>query len=239
MKSDTQKNNPILNKLTAVLFLSVAVFFIAQGCSEKSDKAKEIGATEQSDNSYYSWIEGLFQEITIDQFYVFSSFDFDNENFKFKGQRMTGEQLISFPEECWNPSTERTIYSACYKFKIDEFKMGLIIRAPGEYEQTSIQLALFDLKKDRVIDIVYLADVFGDAGETLNYSSYLFKNEKDNIQLLKYSHTSFQEIDGPEFTEDHSYHLLDVSSNWMDTISADSSYLMSKYPKMINQLTSL
>ncbi|NRA11125.1 MAG: hypothetical protein HRT57_04115, partial [Crocinitomicaceae bacterium] len=64
-------------------------------------------------------------------------------------------------------------YAACYKFKIDDNRVGLIIRCPGEYSSTAIQLALYDLGKDRVTRTIYLSDVFGDAGETLNYSSFL------------------------------------------------------------------
>ena len=227
--------NPISIKFSTVLFLA-AVLFSALGCSEKAEK--EIVKPEKFD-THYSWIQDSFEEIKIDRLYIFSSWVANSDNYKFKGKVLNGEQLMAFPEKCWNPSTEKTIYSACYKFKIDESRTGLIIRSPGKDNQTLIQLALFHHNFDRVIRIVDLADVYTNVGEKLSSSSFLFEDENGDIQLLKYTHKSIKEADNTFYTNNDSYHLLHVSKNWMDTISIDSSYIISKHPNMVLQLTGL
>jgi hypothetical protein len=227
-----------LIKLSTALFLGAVLFSIA-GCSNKAS-AKKKQKIEHSENeeSNYSKLAGEFEDIDLGQLHIFSSYDFNSTNFKFKGN-LLNEARIFLPDEFMDEYNINKEFAACYEFKIDETHVGLIIRCPGEYSSTAIQLAIFDLDLDRVTKTIYLSDVFGDAGEVMNYSSYLFKDENEDVQLLKYSFNSYQEIDDTVYSENHSYGLFDISYKWMDTISLDSSYLATKYPKMIKQLTSL
>jgi len=55
-------------------------------------------------------------------------------------------------------------YFACYQIRITDDKTGLIIRRPSQYDETAIDLYLWDLKLNRVTGIFNLTDAFGDEG---------------------------------------------------------------------------
>lgn len=127
---------------------------------------------------------------------------------------------------------------ACCRFDIDENRLGLIARTPSEYESSSIQLFFFDKQKDRFLpDYIQLGETFGDAGDAFIKTSWLFKNDKNQVQSLVYSYSSYNhEVEDPEdhtLDEWKEYALLDFSRLKTDTLSTNEHELTKRFQRIL------
>ncbi|MFX7198022.1 hypothetical protein ABTI40_19625, partial [Acinetobacter baumannii] len=62
------------------------------------------------------------------------------KNYKYKGTQLDSNDAVLFPAEISKRHfSDPPGLFACFRFKIDSFKTGLIARTPSEYYPTSIK----------------------------------------------------------------------------------------------------
>lgn len=83
-------------------------------------------------------------------------------------------------------SVKRGTYSlyACYKIPITQSLVGLITRTPSQYEESSIDLFLWDTTLHKIVGSFQLADEFGDEGWYFEKESWLFPDAPDKMQIV-------------------------------------------------------
>jgi len=115
----------------------------------------------------------------------------DVNSYKYKGQQLDSTDAILFP-----PNIAKAHFNdppglfACFKFRIDSTKIGLIARTPSEYYPTSIKLFIYRPDVDTLEENSELAESIGDAGAARNIDSWLFKDSNKNIQIFTWIHDS-------------------------------------------------
>lgn len=204
-------------------------------CNEKPAVTipQKTKKTLQKESKYLGLLQ-KFEPISIDTLKVFSSYDFDN----FKGQAIDNIDVALFPKEIAdNYSTDSPNLFACYKFPLDATRIGLIARTPGEYDSTSIKLFVYDSAKDTLSNFIELADIFGDAGDAMEKTSWLFKNDHQKIQAIiwvqqSYDH-SVEDINDTIVESWENHYLIDLSKIKFDTMNRNSEELAKKFKKIL------
>ena len=64
-------------------------------------------------------------------------------------------------------------FYACYRFALNDTTCALVTREPSLYEESNIQLSVFDAKHARCLRRMQLADGLGDAGATFQKFSFI------------------------------------------------------------------
>jgi len=115
----------------------------------------------------------LFKVIDPNVLHVWAKFDKPGGD-KYQGSKIDtiyfplfGDYMNQYKQYYIDPKTNITSYSgyflfASFKFTINDFLTGLIVRTPSQYEESAITLWIYDSKKDRLVKSVELADGFGD-----------------------------------------------------------------------------
>jgi len=85
-----------------------------------------------------------------------------------RGKEFMGKKLDStfygyFSSQSWSPQSNHYIY-ACYKFPLSNNRIGLIVRCPSQYDESAIDLCIWDNSLKKIINSFELADSFGDGG---------------------------------------------------------------------------
>lgn len=126
------------------------------------------------------------------------------------------------------------LYYACYKFYLDNNTIGLITRTPAEYESSSIKLFAYHKKTNTVTFETELADHWGDAGDALTKSSWLFRSAGSNWLGIteQYNYSEDPEDSTVPITETYDYYHFKWSGSKIDTTSTDSSALVEIFKKM-------
>jgi hypothetical protein len=217
------------------LFLFSICILVSCGREPIAEKPIEVPKP-----SRLSVLDPLFKELVItDTLFLYSVWS-DDTHYKFKGRSMDSLQVRALSTE----ESERYSYfkdfGACFKFPIDSLRMALVARVPGEYESTVLKLFMFDVQKDSVIHTLYLADVFGDAGEAMSYSSCLFRDKAHKLTLATYWSSEYDHRVGDEkdTTVEHwnKFYLIDLSDIHADTLSKDSTTIVDRYPEIMKRL---
>ena len=217
----------------------ILVIFALTSCENRDTLNKEIKEILPPTN--YSKIQYLFKDISPDSFYVFSDWSIDQIDFAFKGSIMDSSQILILPygwidHYAWNKD-----FGACYKFPLDSSTVGLIARVSGEYVSSALKLFIFDLQKDSITYTINLADVWGDAGESSVYSSCIIKDKTNSFLIVTYSGGSYDhrisDIENDTIVENWNYYALyKLKNNVLDTISKDSTEIVTRYPTIVNKL---
>lgn len=185
------------------------------GCS--SDKQHDV--SRQQFQKDFSTLMAKYQDITIDtlELHYYSG---DGEKSKFFGSSIDSTQTRLLPKDI-NIGDYYGAF-ACYKFKIDDMKTGLITRTPSMYESASINLLVYDQKVNNITQNVQLATEWGDAGAAFNQTSWLFFNSKKELCALtieKYSYDHSIEDEKDTIVEYKTkYYLTNITSNTKDTV---------------------
>lgn len=222
------------NFFMKLIFL-VAIFL--QSCSQP-----EAGKLEKSPQaSRLSVVDSLFKDLIIeDTFYVYSSWG-GPDNHPFKGVPMDSMQVALLTYDLKMSYSYFKDVGACYKFPLDASRFALITRVPGEYESTAIKLFVFDVEKDSVVQTLSLADVFGDAGESMSYSSCIFREKNHGLKVAtqwqsEYSHNVDNEND-TTVERWNRFWVLDLGKHTGDTLLKDSATIADTYPQIIQRLS--
>ncbi len=88
-------------------------------------------------------------------------------------------------------------YFAIGRFTHGDYEM-LLVRGPGEYESSRVNLLAWHKPTARVKDHIMLADTWGDAGDAQTTSSWLFPNGKElEIRMVVFdSHEDIEDTTG-------------------------------------------
>ncbi len=226
-----------------VLMFFLQSMFTSCGNSAPVENQKEAERIHESDSpviekeSRYADLLKKFKEVSFDTLKVFYSYD----DKSFQGKELTLKQAKVFPlgiEE--NYFGELSGVYACYRFKIDSTRLGLIVRTPSEYESSSIKLFVFDQKADKLQDhFIELGQMFGDAGDFIYKCSWLFKTKKNEIHSLIYDYQSYdhQVDDTADLTVDEwkNYALIDCIKGKFDTLSTNGTQLKKRFKRILKE----
>ncbi len=212
-------------------------FLFAFVCIRCADKPLTTAESSSGPASNYSKLDTLFEGITSDSLFVFSTETSDDSRYRFVGTRMDSAEITALGldfTEGWN----REMY-ACCKLPLAKSVIGLIVRGIGEYDVSKLKLFVFDTEKDAVVNVLDLADTFGDAGEFFSSCSYIFE-EKNKILMLNYYEGSYdhsvENLSDTIVEYWYRYYLYDLSKVPVDTLSKDSATIILKYPGIIKRM---
>jgi hypothetical protein len=223
------------------VFYFILIIFLFSYCSSEP-KTIERKIPVDSMPFHYVKLQELFKDFTGDTLYVYSDWSPENKNYDFKGAPMDSIQVSMLPHDIranynWNKD-----FGACYKFPLDSFNIALIARTSGEYVSSALKLFVFNLRCDSIVKTLSLADSWGDAGEASVYSSCVFKSPDKNLFILTYSWSSYDHSAGDVENDTiveywKSYSLYKLSKNVVDTVSQDSTAIVSQYSAIVQKLS--
>lgn len=181
--------------------------------------------------SRFGRLLAAYSDVTFDSLTVTSSEDPGAKKNPFRGKQLDSTCIRLLPGE--TASLYDSGFYACYKFRIDGSKMGLITRTPSEYISSSIKLFILDEKQDSIAGYLELAELIADAGDVMDKSSLLFKDGNGKIQCIIWQQESHDNsvYDPKDTATDVSdrYYLVSLSGHRIDTTSTDSAILAKRW----------
>ena len=159
-------------------YSSIAFIILLLACNQTTNSS-------ETRTSKYSRLLSKFQEISFDTLEVYSMGDGAEKNYKYNGVQLDILDAILFPADIAKRHfSDPPGLFACYKFKIDSFKTGLITRTPSEYYPTSIKLFIYESSKDTLEEFSELAESIGDAGALRDVNSWLFRDSIKDVHAF-------------------------------------------------------
>ena len=147
----------------SLLILMIVIFLIS--CENKKTDSDQQLQNKVIDST--ALFINLFPEINSVDLHIYSPKEYDTLN----NDRFVGKQINTcfykyLKTKHYDPLSIDTSYHlySCYRFKLSETKLGLIVRRPSQYSETAIDLFSWDILKKQVVDITNLTDAFGDEG---------------------------------------------------------------------------
>ena len=204
-------------------------------CGKRKERENIVATTVQK--SKYQILLSKFENIPIDTLEINSSEDFGI----YKGIQIDSLDAILFPKDIAEAYfLEHDIY-ACYKFDIDSSKIGLIARTPSMYVPSSIKLFVFDKIADHISEYIELSEIWGDDGDAIEKTSWLFKNPKNKINILtreiqSYDHSA-EDINDTIIESSDKYYLFEFN-NKLDTINQNSDLLKKQFNIILSKKAS-
>lgn len=213
-----------------LLYLFIIIIFFS--CEEKPKNTGKVVAKTIRDSKYKNLLS-KFKNISIDTLEVYSSEDYG----KYKGIKIDSLDAILFPKEIVEAYfLEHDLY-ACYKFEINSTKIGLLARTPSMYVPSSIKLFIYNKTEDNISEYIELAESWGDAGDSMEKTSWIIKNKENGINAFirkTESHDHRVEDENDTIVESWDNHyLIDLSKPKFDTISEDSESLTKKFKALL------
>ena len=216
-----------------IIIISIVLF----SCDQKSNTIKKDNTTPVKNNKFDKFLK-KFKTITIDTFYVYSNYD----DKRFEGIRIDNIEGKLFPKEIieQNFINHQLDIFACYKFLIDSNRIGLIARTPSEYSPTSIKLFIYDTFTNSIINYIEIAEIWGDAGDSMEKQSWLFlKNNNLKVLLEKNEstdHRASAEDENDTLIERWNYlYLIELKKSNFDTVKTNEKYIRNKYYKLLKK----
>jgi len=189
-------------------------------------------------NGRFKSLFAQFFNIGLDTLEVHSP---DSINDVYHGRTIDSLNARFFPAEmAQQHSSEHPALFAVYKFMLDSAHMGLLVRTPSEYESSSIKMFLWNRRKDSLTSYIELGENWGDAGDYMKKTSWLFKDTSSrHIQaLIEVFQGHDNSVDNPKDTtreERYLYTLVDFTKNGFDTLFTDEEKLPGKYSQLIKK----
>lgn len=215
-------------------FYYLAALLFLFGCSnQEANKQRPNGPKE----SRYVKLLFSYKEISFDTLKVYSSYEIENNSYEFEGVLLDSSFIHIFPKKLSEDFSADLGFFACYKFRIDSFRTGLITRTPSIYESSSIKLLIFDNPLDSITGYVELAEVFGDAGETNERISWLFFNDQKKMEAFsRFDETYDHSVDEPADTViEHTteYSVIDFFQNNINKVILNDQEARLKFPHFL------
>jgi hypothetical protein len=182
-----------MRRIILLMILGMILIFAncANNATSKTDKSIKIQepAKSRTDKSIKnSDLLSLFKEIQFDTLHIWAkSKKADGD--KFQGKMIDtiyfplfGDYISQYKQYYTDPKTKIKKYSgyylfASYKFSINDYLTGLIMREPSQYEESAIGLWIYNSKADELYKSVRLADAFGDENWYFKKDSWIQKNK--------------------------------------------------------------
>lgn len=207
-------------------------------CLYSCDQSKTVQPKSKANTrSMYTKLLTKFRDIAFDTLKVYSREEVTGE---YKGLELDSSDATLFPYEIAQQHfNDPPGLFAIYKFPINDNYLGLITRTPSEYVPSSIKLFLLDKQRDTITGYIELAESWGDAGDEVNKTSWLYFDEhkklKTFIWVQEGHDNSVDNEKDTTYEEWNYYYLLDVLGNRVDTISIDEKALEKKFHKLLEQ----
>src|SRR6478609_5504967 len=122
-----------------ILYLMILI--LLSGCNQKETKIPQPKVQKESE---FKTLLTKYKDISFDTLEVFSTTDFESNINKFKGIHLNNTDVNLFPKKLSEEYENDNSFFACYKFSIDNNRIGLLTRTPSTYEPSSIKLLIFD-----------------------------------------------------------------------------------------------
>lgn len=180
----------------------------------------------------YAELLSLYQPITVGNFKVYSTTNFYDEAYKFKGKKLNDAQVQLLPKKAISGDPASGLF-ATYKFIIDANRTGLLTRSPGQYDSSSIKLLIYDKRKDAITDCFQVAEKWADAGDAFEAQSWLFKNADKSINCVLWEQSIHdgkldEEEDTTRKVSQH-YYLFGFKKAIHDTLSTNAKAVFEKF----------
>jgi len=188
----------------------------------------------QNKTSKYKTLFTKYKDIKADTLKIYSLFNEQGQNVGFKGKLFTKKELSLIPYDLQGD----TSFYACYKFKIDSFRTGLITRTPSTYDASSIKLLVHDNRVDSITSYLELAETFGDAGDFADKTSWLIKSKGKFQVFTWYFEGTYNDIENDNDTTLktwNTYYTFNLYSDKPDTLSKNEKELSAKYSKLLEK----
>lgn len=182
--------------------------------------------------SQYAGLLSLYQPVGISTFKVFSTTDFYDAGYKFKGKPITTDLVHLLPKQMLSED-DGASYFATYQFSIDANRTGLLTRSPGQYDASSIKLLIYDKQKDAITDCFQVAEKWHDAGDAFEAVSWLYQNPDKSISCALWEQSVHdgkldEEADTTRKVTDH-YYLLGFKKAVHDTLSTNAKAIFTRF----------
>jgi hypothetical protein len=210
-------------------FSVIFLLLIFSACSEapvKTESAELIPAYDI--DSFLN----KFTEIEFDSLKVYTTDQIDADTSFYKGyalDSMDAKYIANIYGDMAFDSSRAYLsqFYACYKFAIDADRMGLIIRCPSEYVSSFLDVFEYNRKTGKVLHLINLSELCGDAGDTYERCSYLFKNSK-GLGIYQYNYSGYDHSAEDEkdttIEEWYTHYKLNLDYKGNDTLFSDTGH---------------
>ena len=163
-----------------ILYLATLVLLFS--CKQSNKEQQKVDILKESK---FKNLLTKYKDISFDTLKVFSTEDPDNKLYMYKGIKLDTTDVLLFPKSIAEQYLDDDGCFACFKFLIDNSRIGLITRTPSTYASSSIKLLILDIPKDTITEIIELGETFGDAGDmAIKLHGFLKTAQKNTNQLL-------------------------------------------------------
>lgn len=220
-------------KYKAIILKTVLFTFLITILSCSNTNNSEATTTLESK---YVRLTSKYKDITFDSLEVYTTWDLDNEKFKYKGVSLDSIEVTYLPYNIKQWGVEHSFY-ACYKFKMNSTITALITRVPSYYSSSAIKLFVYDTQKDSIVKTLDLADSWGDAGDAFQYATCIYQQNNKDFLALAYTLSTYDHRAGGEPNDTiidywYDYSLTNISKNPIDTITKDSATIVKKHKQL-------
>lgn len=215
-------------------FVCLAIVVTLTCCQihESRDPGKEAKKESRFKN-----LLSKYASISFDTLEVYSGEALESDRYKYKGKQLDSADVALFPAEFVRQYAIDPGFYACYRFALDNRRMGLITRTPSIYEPSSVKLLVYDKRTDSITGTIELADAWGDAGDVQIKTSWLFRDKGKGYRSftwVKESHDNSLEDEKDTTVQVWNYYsLLDLSKGDPDTLSKNDKELMERFGGLV------
>jgi hypothetical protein len=215
-------------------YLAFILFIGLTACQFSSSKQPAAAITDIRDSvagAHINQLLKLYKNINADTLEIYPQPGEATTPWKYSGTLIDTALLALLPVEL---RSYEPFFYACYKFDLDANTIGLITRTPSEYESSSIKLFALHKKTNTITLETELADHWGDAGDAVTKSSWLYRNQQRGWLgiLEQFNYSEDIEDSTAPISETYDYYHFKWDGNRIDTISTDSSALVSVYKQI-------
>lgn len=175
-----------------------------------------------------------FKNKAFDTLYVYSP---GSDTGEYGGLKLDSADAVLFPTEIAQAHfNDPPGLFAVYKFPLDKQFIGLIARTPSMYYPTSIKLFLYDSVKGQITTYTELAETWGDAGDVLEKSSWIFRNRGKTQAFVSTTEIHDHSVEDEKDTTVERmefYYVIDLSRHRIDTMNADQQALRSQFGRLL------
>lgn len=189
-------------------------------------------ATKPIAETRYAELLKLYKDIKIDTLKVFTQQNLDSIGYEFRGKKMDTAAMHLLPKEVLQDTA--SVY-AVYKFNLDATRIGLITRTPSEYDASSVKLFIYDKRADKITDQIELSELWGDAGDSFEKTSWLYNDVSKGIKCFTKEDAehdgSVDDDKDTTITQTQRYYLIGFKNVHHDTVNKDVGFMYEKFKK--------
>ena len=215
------------------LLFILSIILLLSSCANQDSKSSTFVNSQLPDST--TLLIGLFPEINANDLHIYTPNDKVAID-KFQGKPIPSifYKFLKF-ENNIEPVLTDTFYHlyACFLYKMGDSKSGLIIRRPSQYSESAIDLYTWDNLRKKVIDVINLADAFGDEGWYFIQDAWLkdLNNDK-NLDIITRRKDIDRDLDDTtkvSRTDSVFVHLNNGTSFKIANFKLDTSKLILRY----------